>query len=408
MTDDCCSVSTSIFQIHSVDPLDTNYSDLLFLDKVLNGVEVIFLGEQAHGEGNVTLAKTRLIEYLVNVSGFNIIAFESGFYDTFMAGNIIKNSQGPGDIYLNSSLFAIWTSTFEFDRMKEFLTQMIRSDKIKLYGIDCQPNTLSYNTYLNYLEKGLSDSGFTLDSLSNALLQKYLFEMGAPKDKFFSTPSDSLAVFQILDELFSESKEIKSKHYDFWPQTIKNFKTNLSLSIQGSHDSIPVYAINNIRDSQMADNILWIIKNKKPGDKVIVWSASMHNARNIRLIQETSDPLFYQNYITMGQIVYDSIGQNMYSLAFSSSGGQFQTPYMMPEPVEITSKEENSIESLFSDLQIQYGIVNFRTKTRSEIFWSEMYSNPHGHKNVKAVWPMIHDGIFYIHEIQPPHIKNNN
>lgn len=394
----------NVYPIESINPSDTNYQDFVFLDSLFQDVDVVFLGEQAHGEGNVTLAKTRLIEYLVNVLGFNIIAFESGFYDTFIAGIMIKNSQGPGDIYFNSSLYAIWTNTVEFDRMKEILTGKIRSSKVKLYGIDCQPMALAHNTYLKYLEKGLIETGFSLDSSSEDLLKKYLWGTGESKEKYFANTSDSVEVFQLLDELLSESIKFTSNENGFWPQTIINFQTNLNIQI-GTLQSWPIYAIDNLRDAQMAHNLLWIIKNKKPGDKVIVWSASMHNARNIGSIQETDDSTFYQNYIPMGQIVYDSIGPRMYSLAFSSSGGQFQTPFMMQEPVEITSKKENSIESFLSGMQIQYGIVNFRTTPMDKIFWSEMYSNPHGHKNVKAVWPLVHDGIFYIDKIEPPHIK---
>jgi erythromycin esterase-like protein len=78
--EDSCSVSNSIFRINSVDPSDTLYNDLEFLDKVLQGVEVLLLGEQAHGEGNVTLAKTRLINFLVTKLGFNIIAFELPYF----------------------------------------------------------------------------------------------------------------------------------------------------------------------------------------------------------------------------------------------------------------------------------------------------------------------------------------
>jgi len=133
----------------------------------------------------------------------------------------------------------------------------------------------------------------------------------------------------------------------------------------------------------------------------------MHNARNIKSITEVGDSLFYAKYIPMGQIIHDSIGNRMYSLAFSSSYGYFQTPYMMNEPKMITSKSENSIESLFISRNIKYGIINFRTNPINNYLYRVMYSNPHGHRNVKAIWPSIHDGIFYINTIQPPHILAN-
>ena len=154
----------------------------------------------------------------------------------------------------------------------------------------------------------------------------------------------------------------------------------------------------------MAENILWLHRNKNKADKIIVWSASMHNARNISSIEEVSDTSFYNNYIPMGQIVFDSLGNNMYSIAFTSSHGFYKTPYMMNDSVEITSKHKNSIESYFHQNSIKYGFVNFREADLNEFFWTKLYSNPHGHKNVKAVWPKIHDGIFYIDSIQPPSI----
>lgn len=157
----------------------------------------------------------------------------------------------------------------------------------------------------------------------------------------------------------------------------------------------------------MAENLLWIISHKLPEEKIIVWSASMHNARNISQIDCVTDTSFYQNYIPMGQIIYDSIGSRMYSLAFSSRNGYFQTPMMMTEPKKITSIDYQSIESFCSGLQIKYGIINFRSICNKSPFQEELFSNPHGHSNVKAIWPLVHDGIFYIDTIQPPQIQNN-
>lgn len=393
----------SFFNIESVNPSDSNYQDLYFLDSLFQDIDVVFLGEQAHGEGNVTLAKTRLIKYLNMELGFNIIVFEAGFYDAYLAGVLSKSMSNTDEIF-KSAIPAIWYNTMEFGEMKKFLKEKIKPNVIQLYGIDCQLKALAHNTLFKYLKKRLHGIDYSLDSTSVDLLNKYVWGNNNSGDRYFDNNIDSVNVFQLLDELILESKKINSKPLGFWSQTISNLKTNLVLNINNFYGILPVFALNNIRDKQMAENLLWIINHKNKNDKIIIWSASMHNARNIKMIEEVDDTIFYNNYITMGQLVYDSIGNKMYSLAFSSSGGYYQAPYIMEKAIEITSKQEKSIESIFHNNQIKYGIVNFRGTDANGYFWNSMYSNPHGHKNVKAIWPMIHDGIFYIDTVQPPNI----
>jgi len=398
----------NIYQIDSIDPLDSNFNDLNFLQEVFQGVDVVLLGEQAHGEGSVTLAKTRLIKYLIEEQGFNIIAFESGFFGTYLAEYFIKNQQNP-ELFIQNSIGPIWANTLEFKEMQNLLINNIRSNKLKLYGVDCQLTSLDYNTYMNSLKSVLNKNDYSIDSTLYLLLTTYLFPRNLSQERYFLNDSDSITFFKGIDELLAVTSKFQispNSPNDFYYQTLKNYLKNVMLTIDNMQHT-PMYVIDNLRDAQMADNLLWILKHKSSGDKLIVWSASMHNARNIKSIKEIDDSLFYNKYIPMGQIIYDSIGNRMYSLAFSSSFGYFQTPYMMNEPKMITSKSENSIESLFIDRNIKYGIINFRTIPIKTYLFKEMYSNPHGHKNVKAIWPLIHDGIFYLNTIQPPHISAN-
>ncbi len=393
--------NNNVYEIESVNPLDSNYNDFLFLDNVLKDVDIVFIGEQTHGEGTVTKAKTRLIKYLNSNLGFNTLVFEASFYDTYMAGAFIKSMQNK-DIILKSAIPPMWYNTKEFEEIRNILKEEVTSDSLKLYGIDCQTRSLARNTLFNYLGKKLIKNGNQIDSSSLILLNKYIWSTPNKNGSYFDNNADSVNVFKYLDNLIEESKNIKSKPVGFWTQSLINLRTNLLINIIKFNDDGPIYYRNNIRDKIMAENILWIIGNRNKGDKIIVWSASMHNARNIRLIEEVSDTSFYNNYIPMGQIVYNNIGNKMYSIAFTSSTGLYQVPYMMNEPVAITSKQVNSIESYFQNNSIEYGFVNLRGTETNGFFWENIYSNPHGHKNVKAVWPKIHDGIFYIDSIQPP------
>ena len=63
--------------IRSVDPSDTDFSDLAPLKSAIGDSRIVMLGEQTHGDGTTFLAKTRLIQFLHQEMGFDVIAFRS-------------------------------------------------------------------------------------------------------------------------------------------------------------------------------------------------------------------------------------------------------------------------------------------------------------------------------------------
>ena len=73
-------LANDLSEVQSIDPADTNYSDLAPLKKAIGSSKIVLLGEQEHGDGSTYLAKSRLVKFLHNEMGFNILAFESDFF----------------------------------------------------------------------------------------------------------------------------------------------------------------------------------------------------------------------------------------------------------------------------------------------------------------------------------------
>jgi erythromycin esterase len=71
--------------IRSSDPSDTDFSDLQFLKPLIGQKRVVQLGESAHGTAEFSSVKTRLIKFLHQEMGFEVVAFESGLFDCFRA-----------------------------------------------------------------------------------------------------------------------------------------------------------------------------------------------------------------------------------------------------------------------------------------------------------------------------------
>jgi erythromycin esterase-like protein len=65
----------------SIDATNKNFSDLHFLKKELQGKNIVAIGEQTHDDGSSFEGRNRLIQFLISEMGYEVILFESGFFD---------------------------------------------------------------------------------------------------------------------------------------------------------------------------------------------------------------------------------------------------------------------------------------------------------------------------------------
>src|SRR5689334_16332420 len=72
-------VQANVAPISFIDPDSTDYSDLEIIGDAIGEARIVMIGEQDHNDGPGYFAKIRLIKYLHEKKGFNVVAFEGDF-----------------------------------------------------------------------------------------------------------------------------------------------------------------------------------------------------------------------------------------------------------------------------------------------------------------------------------------
>src|SRR5574341_1039623 len=81
-----------------------DYADLQFLKDVIGSRRIVQIGESHHSVAEYGAVKTRLIKFLHDEMGFDVLAFESSIYECFAAD---LRQLSPADALL-ATLFSVW------------------------------------------------------------------------------------------------------------------------------------------------------------------------------------------------------------------------------------------------------------------------------------------------------------
>ena len=104
--------------VRTVDATDQDFSDLEPLIDAIGSARVVQLGEASHGAGSSFAAKARLVLFLHQRMGFDVLAWESGLYDVQLtqagmrAGDAVAAAQ--------AGILLVWSAAEEVKPLFEY------------------------------------------------------------------------------------------------------------------------------------------------------------------------------------------------------------------------------------------------------------------------------------------------
>jgi len=381
-------------------PTDTTFADLEFLRGELDGARVVFLGEPTHGEGNVLAAKARLVAYLQQRLGFTTLAMESGFFSLHKAQQEIAAGKSVAK-NLRASVFPVWMHTQEF----QAVLPLVGPDGggLRLMGFDPQLSG-DYSDDLtddleDFLEpeKGAKAVNYSLlDDVASYMEEHFAFPPGAALGAY---EAELAKAAPLLARAASAPQAGRRAEAAFWQQCLRSLGALARDYAQ--HDPSAktadtfVAADSNPRDAQMADNLLWYLR-QHPAEKVICWGALPHFANRVEVLQ--NDEL--RDYRPMGRAVKAALGPGqVYILGTLAGGGSHGLVGTAGVPVPAPAA--GTLEaSLLATSTTPYAFVSLRHDAAGR----QLTTYAFDYQPLAGPWSEVVDGFLFFKSVEPPHL----
>jgi erythromycin esterase len=389
--------------VRTIDPADTDYQDLKELGNAIGDARVVLLGEGRHVSANTVTARSRIIQFLHQEMGFDVLVWESGLYSVAKSWERI----GQGEDALTAmrrSVFGMWTGIEEAQPLIAYIDRHARSDvPLEIAGLDSQLTGTASRDFLTadlkaYVSKIGGDTTLLGEGgLFDAALRPLTRVEGThPPEPWFE---DSVVVLQRQIQALAGPGDADAS---FWLHVLDGVRLDASsrrdakvMAHTEEETERATWRGYIERDVQMARNLIWLAQERYAGRKLIVWAATMHiNYREPapQISEEKTLERYGLPWRPMGQIAQQVIGSDMYAIGFTAYEGTFG-------PGNSIEQTEGTVE--FEDLMhaagVEYGFVDLRAPAAGgEWLRDPMFARPYGLSPYLMPWAEVLDGLFYM------------
>lgn len=313
--------------IKSFYPIETNFDDLEAIGQSLGDKNIVLLGEPSHGDGGAILMKTRIVKYLHEKKGFNVLLFEADLF-SILFGVAKKKDTSLINTLTKENIYSCWSeSKVSEDLWKYYKEKLVSPNKIEIGGIDCRhAGNHAKNNLIKDLTTFLTQSNYNISSESYSLFKENISYILLNE---FNSNSDSVDAENFTTEINKIEEAIKFNISDYekrnlWLIEINNLKGWFNYVMLGYN-----------RDAIMAQNFSYLLKYIYPNKKIIIWSHNNHNVLDVNTYASFSTEFAekwhknntYQYFTYLGSNIIREFSNQVYSLAITSGNGNFSPKF---------------------------------------------------------------------------------
>jgi len=365
-----------------------DFSDLQFLKPLLAGKRIVQLGEASHGVAESSWAKVRLIKFLHQEMGFDVVAFEGAFDQCFDANKEI-GTLAPHDV-MNHCMFWTWR-TNEVSTLFEYMAAVRKTARpLTLAGFDIQiSGSVVDKTRLRAM-LAIADAALA------SRLDDFEKEVGAGKLLTAQRGASAQAFYEDVARALGAQRAALRKA-GYVPMDIdveiqaahargRLARMNEHLDVPNSKDG------NTVRDAAMAEQLDFLLDSLYPQHKVIVWAHNMH----------VSNAPAAGDFPSMGELLAQRRREEMYTVGFYMGHGMANNG--APNPTQVFAPPPDTVEGVLANGGMKYAFVDFSKAAPAA---STSWFTAENTVREFGVWPKrivparSFDAIFYTDAVTP-------
>lgn len=339
----------------------TNTTDLEFLRSAIEDRRVVQLGESAHGVAQYHRVKTRIIRYLHEELGFDVLAFESSLYGCWRANHLADPDATSADV-LRACLFSVWHVEEAVPLFEYILETWASSDPLVLAGFDIQTGPLQLEGRAALLEeivrpvdsaladqivrtesefKELYDSLSTRIPLTNAADVPWI-DLYRGFEEFFAAERDAL--------LAAHAGALE--RYLVARQVVRSMVLHLEMLDVPREDR---FGRISARDPGLAENLQFLVDELYPSSRVMTWGHNFH----LRHDNESVENDFPGR--TMGSWTFERYADDLYTIGLYMYRG---TGALNDRSVyDMTPASPNSLEAILYRARLKHLFVDLESSS---------------------------------------------
>lgn len=297
------------------DPSNTDYSDLQAFGDAIGNARIVSLAEPDHGSGTVFDMKTRLVKYLHEQKGFDVIMLESSSFATNRIWQLAQTGQNVDDL-APDNIFFMYSKSAEGRKLLQYIDAQRTGAHPLILSSLSRPgggSAIDLTDLFPMLETFLTSRNSTLPGTTDWDTYKhYMLNSVMPIPQIEPNPSQQSidTAFAVSDQLESDLCSTQADSYVF-PDSPGVW----CILVKGLHGAASDIALGQYTgETGNAANFQWLDDHLYSGHKIIIWGHYRHLGKG------TQSPA-YGGTNNLGNALNGIYGNQMYVAAFTASSG---------------------------------------------------------------------------------------
>jgi hypothetical protein len=383
-------LSNNAVSIRSIDPRDQDFADLHPLARAIGNARIVLLG--GSNEAATVDAKDRLVRFLHEQMGFDILAGDANLFDAEEFDRAMdRGAAPPEDLQETIAQTLAAGNPDPSGVLTALLNQPMRYGGSAHVSLSNQSDVLGYARATHKTARPLHIAGLDTDvsAYMRASYARQLLQFVDRVGPHLALPADRKAVQSLLNSLAHAGPSA----FQPWDKVLVTAKLCDGLG-RLSPDSPDASQIAFYRHTladlgfqaaeqaqrplsmQPKDPLVWIAKVWRPESKIVVWSSNGTATRDTPVCRE--------------------LGTAVYAIAWSEikdANSVLQILEAGPQPS--LAPAEGDLESLLHALGEPYSFVDFRSLPQDHWLWQPLAARLVADPGI-ASWPSLYDGVLSI------------